>query len=71
MLAALEIICIIILIEAITNILIKSDIFRLLRAYLFESNNKVLRFIHIIKLFLLHVSVGEPVQRNFAVFISK
>ena len=46
MLLALEIICTIILIEAITNILTKSDIFRPLRAYLFESNNKVLRFIH-------------------------
>jgi len=43
---ALEIICTIILIEAITNILTKSDIFKPLRAYLFGSNNKVLRFIH-------------------------
>jgi hypothetical protein len=43
---ALEIICTIILIEAITNILTKSEIFRPLRAYLFESNNKALRFIH-------------------------
>ena len=46
MLLALEIVCTIILIEAITNILTKSDIFRPLRAYLFESNNKILRFIH-------------------------
>ena len=43
---ALEIVCTIILIEAITNILTKSDIFRPLRAYLFESDNKVLKFIH-------------------------
>lgn len=42
----LEIICTIILIEAVTNILTKSDIFRPLRAYLFESNNKILRFFH-------------------------
>ena len=43
---ALEIVCIIILIEAITNILTKSESFRPLREYLFESNNKVLKFIH-------------------------
>jgi hypothetical protein len=43
---ALDIICTIILIEALTNILTKSDIFRPLRAYLFQSDNKVLRFIH-------------------------
>jgi len=43
---ALDIICTIILIEAVTNILTKSELFRPLRAYLFESNNKILRFIH-------------------------
>jgi len=43
---ALEIISVIILIEAITNILTKSDIFRPLREYLFESDNKILTFIH-------------------------
>lgn len=43
---ALEIICTIILIEAVTNILTKSELFRPLRAYLFGSNNRVLRFIH-------------------------
>ena len=41
---ALEIVCTIK--EAITNILTKSDIFRPLRAYLFSSNNKALRFVH-------------------------
>jgi len=43
---ALEIVCTIILIEAMTNILTKSDILRPLRAYLFSSKNKVLKFIH-------------------------
>ena len=43
---ALEIVCTIILIEAITNILTKSDILRPLRAYLFGSKNRVLKFIH-------------------------
>ena len=43
---ALDIICTIILIEAITNILTKSELFRPLRAYLFSSNNKILKFVH-------------------------
>jgi len=43
---ALEVIFTIVLIEAMTNILTKSRLFRPLRAYLFESNSKVLKFIH-------------------------
>lgn len=43
---ALEIICTVILIEALTNVLTKSELFKPLRAYLFSSNNRVLKFIH-------------------------
>lgn len=48
MLLALEIVCTIILIEAITNILTKSGIFRPLRAYLFSSDNRILKFVHVV-----------------------
>lgn len=44
---ALEIICIIILIEAITNIVSKSDLFKPMREFLFnKGENKLFRFIH-------------------------
>jgi len=48
MILAIEIIITIILVEAITGILTKSDIFLPLRKYLFKSNNRVLKFIHAI-----------------------
>jgi hypothetical protein len=44
--SALEIIATIILIEAITGIITKSELFRPLRVFLFESNNRFLKFIH-------------------------
>jgi len=43
---AFSILITIILIEAITNILSKSELFSPLREFLFNSNSKVLRFIH-------------------------
>lgn len=42
----LQIVATVILIEAITNIITKSELFRPLRAWLFESNNRALRFVH-------------------------
>ena len=42
----LNIIVLIILIEALTNLISKSDIFAFIRKYCFESNNKLLGFIH-------------------------
>lgn len=42
----LEIIVAVILVESITNILTKSELFEPLRKFLFESENKVLGFIH-------------------------
>lgn len=42
----IEILVVIILVEAITNVLTKSEFFEPLRKFLFESENKVLSFIH-------------------------
>lgn len=42
----LNIIVLVILIEALTNLVSKSDIFVFIRKYCFESNNKLLNFIH-------------------------
>jgi len=46
MVLVLQILVTIIVIEAMTNILSKSELFRPLRKFLFESKNKSLRFIH-------------------------
>jgi len=44
---ALEIVCTIILIEAITNLVSKSDLFKLIREFLFnKGENKLFRFMH-------------------------
>jgi len=43
---ALTIIAVIILIEAITNLITKSELFSPIREFLFNSNYKVLKFIH-------------------------
>jgi len=43
---ALGIIITIILIEAITNIISKSELFGPLREFLFKSNNRILKFTH-------------------------
>ncbi|KKL67179.1 hypothetical protein LCGC14_2137580 [marine sediment metagenome] len=42
----LAVIVTVILIEAITGILCKSELFKPIRGFLFESNNKTLKFIH-------------------------
>ena len=46
MIFALEIIATIILIEAITGIITKSELFKPIREFLFNSDNKILKFIH-------------------------
>jgi len=46
MIFVFKILSVVILIESITNILTKSDIFLPLRKYLFKSNNKIFIFIH-------------------------
>ena len=46
MIFALEIIATIILIEAITGIISKSELFEPLREFLFNSNNRILKFMH-------------------------
>jgi hypothetical protein len=42
----IEILTTVVLIESITNILTKSDLFRPLREFLFNRENKILRFTH-------------------------
>ena len=46
MIFALETIATIILIEAITSIISKSELFKPLRELLFNSNNRILKFVH-------------------------
>jgi len=46
MIFALEIIAAIILIEAITGIITKSELFQPIRKFLFNSNSRILKFIH-------------------------
>jgi len=42
----LEVVVLIILVEALTNLISKSDIFKPIRKYCFDSNNKLLSFMH-------------------------